>query len=86
MQGAIKPASNERADENGRDDRPSIPPDHRKPAAHRPFPGPQPVLAPTMRPFNGFFQFTLVGPQLVIVMLLLGCHDQRPAVISAAWL
>ncbi len=86
MQGAIKPASNERAYENGRDDRPSIPPDHREPAAHRPFPGPQPVLAPTMRPCNGFFQFAFVGPQLVIVMLLLGCHDQCPAVISAAWL
>ena len=86
MQGAIKPASNEGAYENGRDDRPSEPPDHREPAAHRLFWGPQPVLVPAMRPFYGFFQFAFVGPQLVIAMLLLGCHDQRPAVISAAWL
>ncbi len=53
-------------------------------AAHRPFSGPPAVLAPAMRPFNRFFQFAFVGPQLMTAMLLLGCHDQRPAVISPA--
>jgi len=78
MEAAIERSSDERADENRRDDRPSEPPYHRERAAYRQFSCPQPALAPAMRPFDGFFQFAFLSPQLVIVMFLPGCHDRAP--------
>src|SRR5208282_4398098 len=78
MEGAIERAADERAYESRRDDRPSEPPYHRERAAYWQFSCPQPVLAPAMRPFDGFFQFAFLGRRLVIAMLLPGCHDRAP--------
>lgn len=75
MEGAIEPSSYKSADQNRHNDRPSEPPHHRERATHRPFSGSQPMLATALRPLNGLFEFVLLGPP-VIALLLLGCHDR----------